>query len=123
MFIDHQQLKTLGLGQFEAVTAATNSTVKSLLAVTTEAADYTKRSIESSLALREKLMHARKFDEIVQHQSDFAKTTFDEFIARATRIGTVYADLARENFRAIEVGLSARSSEGASARKQDVTAA
>jgi hypothetical protein len=131
MFIDHQQLNTLGLSQFEAMTAATTSATQSLWAISNEVADYSKKNLESSFALREKLVQARKLDEIVQLHSDFAKAAYDEFIARANKIGNIYADLAKETFRVTEVGLGARSSDGssanaskqASARKQDAIAA
>ena len=131
MFTDHQQLKTLGLSQFEAMTGATTSATKSLWAIFNEVADYSKKNLESSFALREKLVQARKLDEIVQLHSDFAKAAYDEFIARANKIGSIYVDLAKETFRVTEAGLSARSSDGssanaskpASARKQDAIAA
>ena len=38
----------------------------------------------------------------MQIQQDFAKTSYEGFVAQATRIGELYANLAREAFRPLE---------------------
>ena len=43
-------------------------------------------------------MQARKLDEIILLQTDFAKTTYDDFISQTTKIGTIFSDLAKEAF-------------------------
>jgi phage-related tail protein len=42
---------------------------------------------------------ARKLDEVIQLNSDFAKLTFDEFTAEVTKIGSIYADVANQTLR------------------------
>jgi hypothetical protein len=85
MLIDSEKIKTFGLNQIEVATAAATSTAKGLLAITTEATGYSKKSVENGFALWNGLLQARKPDEIVQLQSDFAKTAYDDFIAGAAR--------------------------------------
>ena len=53
MFIS-QEVKTLGLSQVEAIAAAATSSAKGLLAITAEATDYSKKSVENGFALLEK---------------------------------------------------------------------
>jgi hypothetical protein len=111
MFINSEEIKTLGLSQVDAFTAAANSTVKGLLAITTEATGYSKKSVENGFALWERLLHAREPDEIVQLQSDFGKAAYDDFVAGATKISNIYADLAKEAFSSSKAGGTAQSSD------------
>jgi len=114
MLINSEEIKTLGLSQVDVLTAAATSTAKGLLAITTEATGYSKKSVENGFALWESLLHARKPDEIVQLQSDFGKTAHDDFIAGATKISNIYADLAKEAFSSSKAGLNAQSSDASS---------
>ena len=112
MLINSEKIKTFGLNQIEVATTAATSTAKGLLAITTEATCYSKKSVENGFALWNGLLQARKPDEIVQLHSDFAKTAYDDFIAGAARIGDTYAELAKEAFNSTKVGLSAQPSDG-----------
>ena len=114
MFINSQEIKTLGLNQLEVITAAATSTAKGLLALTTEATGYSKKSVENGFTLGEKLLGAQKLDEIIQLQSDFGKTAYDDFIAGATKISNIYVDAAKKAFSSSKAGLNAQSSDGSS---------
>ena len=114
MFINSEEIMTLGLSQVDVFTAAATSTAKGLLAVTTEATGYSKKSVENGFALWESLLRARKPDEIIQVQSDFGKTAYDDFIAGATKISNIYAELANEAFRSTKAGMNAQSSDASS---------
>ena len=114
MFINSEEIVTLGLSQVDVFTAAATSTAKGLLAITTEATGYSKKSVENGFALWEKLLHTRKPDEIVQLQSDFGKAAYDDFIAGATKISNIYVDLAREAFGSSKAELNAQSSDTSS---------
>jgi hypothetical protein len=116
MFINSDEIKTLGLSQVDAFTAAATSTAKSLLAITTEATGYSKKSVENGFALWERLLRAREPDEIVQLQSDFGKTAYDDFIAGATKISDIYVDLAKEAFSSTKAQSSDASSPNTSKR-------
>ena len=84
--------------RFEAVTTATASTTKGLQAIAAEITDYSKNSFEKSRAHFEKLVGVKKIDEAIQLQSDFAKSAYEDFVAEATKIGSLYSDLAKEAF-------------------------
>ena len=87
-----------GTSSFEAVTAATASSTKCLQAIGTEMTDYSKKSFEKSRAHFEKLVAVKDFNEAIQLQSDFAKSAYEDFVAEATKIGEMYANLAKEAF-------------------------
>jgi hypothetical protein len=102
MFTNFEELQKLSKEQMEAATAATASMTKGLQTIAAETSEYSKRSLENGSAYFEKLLGARKIEDAVQIQSDFAKTSYEGFVAQATRIGELYASLAREAFRPVE---------------------
>ena len=81
---------------FEAISKTTESTTKALQAIAAETTDYSKKSFEKSRVLAEKLIGVKKIDEAIQLQSDFAKSAYEDFVAQATKIGNLYADLAKD---------------------------
>ena len=131
MFMNPQQFGNVGLTQFEAVTAAVTSATQGFWAVTTEATGYSQKSVANVFALSEKLSRARKLDEIIQLNSDFARVAFDDFTAEVTKISRIYADMANKTMRVAKKGpniwtldeSSANASEQAAPRKQDAIGA
>ena len=131
MFMNPQQFASVGFAPFEAATAAVSSATQGFWAVTTEATGYSQKSVANAFAFGEKLSRARKLDEIIQLNSDFAKLTFDEFTAEVTKLGSIYADVANQTLRVAKEGLDARPLEtvatsavkAAPQRKQEAAAA
>jgi hypothetical protein len=102
MFNNFEDMQKLSKDQMQAATTAAASVTKGLQTIATETSEYSKRSLESGSAYVEKLLGARKIEDAVQIQSDFAKTSYEGFVAQATRLGELYANLAREAFRPVE---------------------
>lgn len=75
---------------------------KGAQAIAVEAADYTKKSFENGSAFIDKLASARSIDSAVEIQSDYARQTYEAFVAEAGRIGDLYADLAKEAYKPFE---------------------
>jgi hypothetical protein len=130
MFVNPQQFGNIPFTPFEAVTAAVTSATQGFWAVTTEATGYSQKSVANVFAFGEKLSRARKLDEIIQLNSDFAKVAFDEFTAEVTKIGSIYADIANQTMRAAKEGYvqpleeaSANAVKQTSPRKQEAIAA
>jgi len=98
MSVNLPDIKAFGTAPLEAFTAATASSTKGLQAIAAETTDYSKKSFEKSRAHFEKLIGVKKIDEAIQLQSDFAKSAYEDFVAEATKIGTLYSDLAKEAF-------------------------
>jgi hypothetical protein len=69
-----------------------------LQAIFAEGADYTKKSVESRLALVEKLLGANSLETVIQIQSEYAKTAYADFVAQATKMGELHSNLAKAAF-------------------------
>jgi hypothetical protein len=78
---------------------------KGMQAIAVEVADYSKKSFEDSSAAFEKLIGAKSLEKAIEIQSDYAKSAYEGFVAGATRIGELYADVAKETYKPFEVAV------------------
>lgn len=79
---------------------------KGVQAIAGEVADYSKKSFEDSSALVEKLIGAKTLDKAIEVQTQYAKASYDAYVARATKIGELYTDLAKESYKPVETALA-----------------
>jgi hypothetical protein len=75
---------------------------KGVQAIAAETADYSKKSFEEGSAALEKLLGAKSLDKAIEIQSAYAKTAYEGFVAQATKMGELYADLAKETYKPFE---------------------
>ena len=75
---------------------------KASQAIAAEFADYSKKSFEEGTKVFEKLIGAKSLDKALEIQTDYAKTAYEGFVAQATKIGELYADLAKETYKPYE---------------------
>jgi hypothetical protein len=75
---------------------------KGTQAIVTEVADYTKKSFEDGTAALEKLFGVKSFEKAIEVQTEYAKSAYEGFVAKATKIGELYADLAKETYKPFE---------------------
>ena len=101
MFSNVEEIQKFGKEQLEAVTAATTSFSKGLQEIAAETTDYSKKAIAANTSVVEKLLVAECRN---RHpiQTEFAKSAYEAFVAEATKIGELYAKLAKEAFKPIE---------------------
>ena len=75
---------------------------KNWQAIAAEMGDYTKRSFEESTATLEKLMASRSVEQAVEIQTSFAKRAYDDYMQQMTKIGGMYANMAKEAYKPVE---------------------
>ena len=75
---------------------------KSWQAIAAEVIDYTKRSLEEGTSTFEKLLGAKSMEQALEIQSSYAKRAYDEYMHQMTKMGTLYADMAKEAYRPLE---------------------
>ena len=106
MFTNLEDLQKFGKEQFEAVSAAAATVTKGVQELAAEATEYSKKSLEESTALFEKLMGAKTLDTAFQIQSDYAKSAYEGWMSKTVRFGELYANLAKEAFRPVEAAFA-----------------
>ena len=70
--------------------------------IATETSEFTKRSYEQQTAMVEQLMQARTLDKSLELQSEYARTAYQNWVGQATRMGELYADIAKEAYKPFE---------------------
>ena len=61
-----------------------------------------EEGFEDSTAALEKLFGVKSLDKAIELQTEYAKTAYEGFVAEATKIGELYADLAKETYKPFE---------------------
>jgi phasin family protein len=92
--------------QLETAAVTSQSFVKGLQAIAAETTDYSKKSLENGSAFLEKLLGVKSLEAAIQLQSEFAKTSYADFVAEATKLGELYSNLAKEAFKPIETAIA-----------------
>jgi hypothetical protein len=75
---------------------------KGFQAIAVEATEYTKKSFEAGGAALEKLIAATSFEKAIEIQTDYAKQAYEGFVAQATKIGELYAEVAKDAYKPLE---------------------
>ena len=96
-----EDLQKYSKDQLEQATGAATTLTKGVQEIAAEAADYSKKALEESTAMVEKL-----FGTAIQIQSDFAKSSYEGFVARATKFGELYQNLAKEVYKPVEAAFA-----------------
>lgn len=78
------------------------SVSKGAQAIAVEATDYSKKSFENGSVFFEKLFSAKSFENAVEIQTDYVKQSYESLVAEATKIGDLYAELAKETYKPFE---------------------
>ena len=101
------QIQKFGQENVDAAMKAFGTVSKGAQAIAVETADYAKKSFEQSTASFEKLLGAKSLDKAIEVQTDFLKSAYEGFVAQSTKMGELYAGLAKDAFKPYE-GLVAK---------------
>ena len=71
-------------------------------AIATETADYSKKAFEDSVAHVEKITTVKSVEAAFELQTSYVKSAYEGYIAEATKIGEMYADLAKDAYKPYE---------------------
>lgn len=107
MLKNFEEFQKLGKDNVDVAMKQFGTVSKGWQAIATEFADYSKKSFEDGSAALEKLFGAKSLDKAIEVQSDYVKTTYEGFVAEATKLGELYTDLAKESYKPFE-GLLAK---------------
>ncbi len=102
MIKNFDELQKLSQTNVDAAVKAFGEWNKGLQAIAAEMTDYTKRSFEESTATFEKLLTAKSLEQAVEIQTGYAKRAYDEYMHQMSKIGGLYAELAKEAYKPVE---------------------
>jgi len=102
MVKNFDDLQQVGKENVEVTLKSMGALSKGTQAIAIEVADYSKKVFEDGTAALEKLFGVKSFDKAVEVQTEYAKTAYEGFVARANKLSELYTELAKETYRPYE---------------------
>jgi hypothetical protein len=102
MVKNFEDLQLVGKENVDLALKSMGAVSKSAQAIAVEVADYSKKAFEDSSAAMEKLFGVKSFEKAIEVQTEYAKTAYEGFVAKASKISELYADLAKESYKPFE---------------------
>jgi hypothetical protein len=102
MIKNMEDVQKMGKDNMDATMKSLGMMSKASQAIAAEVADYSKKSFEDGTKVMEKLLGAKSIDKAMEIQTDYAKTAYEGFVAQATKMGELFADLAKETYKPFE---------------------
>ena len=97
-----EDFQSYGKEQFEQCVASATSVQHGLQAIASAYGDYTKKSFEDTKSFVEKLSGVKSLDKAMEAQTDFARSSYETFVAESQKIAGLYTDLAKQTFKPYE---------------------
>ena len=97
-----EQMQKMSKDSMDMAMASFGAWTKNAQAIATEVADYSKKSFEGSAAAWEKLMGAKSLEKAMEVQSEYLKSSYEDFVAQSTKLGELYTGLAKEAYKPFE---------------------
>jgi len=79
-----------------------SETARGFQAIAAEAADYSKKSFQDAVTHFETLTGVKSFEAAFELQTNYARSAYENFVSETTRLGEMYADLAKSAYKPYE---------------------
>jgi hypothetical protein len=97
-----EELQQVGKENVEVAMKSAETMSKGAQAIAVEVADYSKKAFEDGSAALEKLFGVKSLDKAIELQTEYAKSSYEGFVAKASKISELYADFAKESYKPFE---------------------
>jgi hypothetical protein len=105
MMKNFEDMQKLSQGNLDTAMKLFGEWNKNWQAIAAEMSDYTKRSFEEGTQTFEKLVSAKSLEQALEIQTGFAKRAYDGYMHQLSKIGGMYAELAKEAYKPVEKAL------------------
>lgn len=97
-----EEIQKLGKSNVDVALKSAGVVSRALQQIAAESADYTKKSFDAGTQAFEKMLAARSLDKAVEVQSDFMRATYEGYVGQVTRMGEIFADMAKDAYKPYE---------------------
>lgn len=102
MFKSFEDMQAAGKQGFDAYISSANAFNKGFQTLATEAAEFTKKSFEDTVALTEKVVASKSIEKAVELQQAHATKSYEDFMSQANKFGQFYMETAKEAYKPFE---------------------
>jgi hypothetical protein len=92
----------MGKDNYDAMVRSYGELNKGLQAIAARWTAFSKQAFEDATRTFDKLVGVKSFEQALEIQSAYAKRAYDNWVAEATKIGEIYADVAREAYKPVQ---------------------
>lgn len=97
-----KDLQKMGKDNYEAVLKSYGQMNKGFQEIGTSFSDYTKQAFADATSTFEKLVGAKSLEHAIEIQSSYTKSAYENWMAEMTKIGEMYASVARDAYKPVE---------------------
>ena len=101
-----EEFQKVGKDGFDAYVRSFGEMNKGFQAIAAEVTDYSKKAFEDSTRVFEQLVGAKSFEQAVEIQSQYAKKAYDGYMAEMSKIGEMYAGMAKDAYKPMEAAIN-----------------
>lgn len=102
-----EEATQFGQDNVEAMIASGKVVAKAAEDVNAEILAFSKKAYEDSMAAAKELTSAKSVTEFFEKQTAFAKTSFEAYVAEATKLNEMYTSAAKNAFEPLNARFSA----------------
>ena len=95
---------------YDAVLRSYGELNKGLQAIAARVTDYSKMAFEDATRAFEQMVGAKSLESVIEIQSQYAKKAYDTWVAEASKLGEMYAAVARDAYKPAEKAVTKRAS-------------
>jgi hypothetical protein len=106
----NEEFQKMGKDNYDAVLRSYGELSKGFQAIGTRVTDYSKQAFEDATRAFEQLVGAKSFEHAIEVQSQYAKRAYDTWVAEASKLGEMYAAVARDAYKPVEKAVTKRAS-------------
>jgi hypothetical protein len=97
-----EQFQSMTKQNMDAALESAAAWTKGLQTIAAEVADYSKKSFEDTTEAVEKAFNAKSVEGAFEVQAEFAKSSYESFVGRASKINELYVTAAKAAYSPIE---------------------
>ena len=107
--IGYEDIQKAGQDNFDTAVKSFGEVNKGVQAIASEVTDYTKKAIEDGTAAFEKLAGVKSVEQAIEVQTTYAKKAYEDYISQVSKLGEMYADVAKEAYKPVETVITKNS--------------
>lgn len=104
--INFDEANKKGKEAMDAMLKNYSEVAKGFQAIATEASEYSKKSFQDMTAHVEALSGVKSIETALELQTNFVKSSYEGFVAEATKMSEMYADLAKTVYKPYEAPIA-----------------
>ena len=101
-----EDFQKISKNNFDATVRSYAELNKGFQAIAAKMTNYSKRAFEDATRAFEQLAGAKTLEHVFEIQSQYAKKAYDTWVAEASKLGEMYAAVARDAYKPVEKAVS-----------------